>query len=481
MTLDILERVTFCYITMVLQLLTPPKRTTSPILNEPGFGSSSQFSQAQYIAERMIQEVKNTPELIGILDTIVTDHFQGELDYYDVDGFSALPIDKLKKVRDFVAEQCIMQKFQGIAIDYFMGDAYVWHPTLTNQGLLKEFSHFPPAIKAMVDEEAMKARKFDYVPASTMSIKYNLTDVEYYIQRAQGKEIKYMPDEITHLKLIEFNGEVQGMSGLKALAREIAMMFLVKENILSQLDNGGSPDSIIFLKNGTGVSARKFDRLKLALESFSHVKKAHGNLAVDGDVGVHQLGASLKDMEYRELAMFLVSEFLLATGLPTTRVPFLMTGSGGTANKGNLATDSEASYQKKINNRRLQWEHKLNSRVFKPLGFTIKFRRDNMQDEIREVQATQMRYTGVRELMDILSQAGKTLTDTALIDMLSGVKVRLFEKDLTELKIVTGQPNESSSSLFPPGQSPVTPPPSNVSNKRSEGRKNNATNRGVSS
>ena len=466
---------------MVLQLLTPPKRTTAPILNEPGFGSSSQFSQAQYIAERMIQEVKNTPELIGIIDTIVTDHFQGEIDFYDVDGYSTLSPAKLKKARQFFEDHSILQKFQGIAVDYFMGDAYVWHPTLTNQGLLKEFSHFPSAIKELVDEEAMKVRKFDYVPASTMTIKYNLTDVEYYVQRAQGKEIKYMPTEITHLKLIEFNGEVQGMSGLKALAREIAMMFLVKENILSQLDNGGSPDSIIYLKNSTGMSLRKFERLKLALESFSHVKKSHGNLAVDGDVGVHQLGASLKDMEYRELAMFLVSEFLLATGLPTTRVPFLMTGSGGTANKGNLATDSEQSYQKKINNRRLQWEQKLNSRVFKNMGFCIKFRRDNLQDEIREVQSTQMRYTGVRELLNILAKSGKTLTDTALIDMLSGVKVRIHEKDLTELKLVAGALDESGSPLYPPGQSPVTPPNSNVENNRSEGRKPNATNRGVSS
>lgn len=52
-------------------------------------------------------------------------------------------------------------------------------------------------------------------------------------------------------------------------------------------------------------------------------------------------------MEYRELAMFLISEFLLAIGVPTTRVPFLMTGSGGAANSGNLAGDSEQSYQRK--------------------------------------------------------------------------------------------------------------------------------------
>jgi len=467
---------------MVLQLLTQTPKHSQPIINEPGVGGTSLFSQAQYVAERIVREIKNTPELIGILDTVVTDHFMGEVDFYSIDGTESLSPLKQKKAQAFWAAQNMMAVLQGAGIDYFIGDAYIWHPTLKNQGVFKELSSYSPAIKEAINEELNAPRKVSYVPASTMTVRYGLTSVIEYIQRAQGVEIKFTPDEITHLKLIEFNGEAHGMSGLKAMAREIAMMFLVKENILSQLDNGGSPDSIIYLKNGTGISKQKFDRLKLSLESFSHVKRSHGNLAVDGDVGVHQLGASLKDMEYRELAMFIISEFLLGIGLPTTRVPFLMTGSGGTANKGNLATDSEQSYQKKINNRRLQWEQCLNSRVFNKLGFSIRFRRDNLQDEIREVQATQMRYVGVTELLNVLQKGGKTLKTHALLDMLSGVKRHILETDLeelneTQLQLAMGVPAESS---FKKGQTPVKPPNSNVEDKQSEGRKPNATNRGMS-
>jgi phage portal protein BeeE len=333
-----------------------------------------------------------------------------------------------------------------------------------------------PFLKEEIDEQGTMPRKFDYVAASTMTVKYDLNDVTGYTQTAQGTTINYSPQEIVHIKFAEFNGEVNGLSGLKALAKEVAMMYMLKENIRSQLDNGGSPDSIIFLKNASNQSRKRFDRLKLALESFSHIKNSHGNLAIDGEVGVHQLGASLKDMEYRELAMFLISEFLLAIGLPTTRVPFLMTGSGGAANKGNLAGDSEQSYQKKVNSRRLQWEQALNEQVFSKLGFTIKFRRDNLQDEVRETQATQMRYASVKELVGVLQSQGKKLTDSALLDMLSGVKTRIFSKDIEEadmemmMQMMGGNPNQPS----------VNGPKNNVQEANSRARIDNATNRGVS-
>lgn len=465
---------------MVFQIIKQQSKKSIPIINEPGFQGSSNFSNAQYVAERIVREIKTCPELVGILDTVVTDHFMDEIDFYSSDGFESLGPTQLKRAKKFWQENNVTQVFQGLGFDYFMGDAYAWHPSLKNQGAMKEFSNLPANFKEIIDEEGNMPRKFSYVPASTMTIKYGLTDVEYYVQNAQGKQIRYELDEITHLKLIEFNGEVNGLSGLKALAKEVAMMYMVKENIMSQLDNGGSPDSIIYLKNGQGISKAKFERLKLSLESFSHVKKSHGNLAIDGEVGVHQLGMNLKDMEYRELAMFVVSEFLLAIGLPTTRVPFLMTGSGGAANKGNLAGDSEQSYQKKVNNRRRQWENILNIQVFNKLGFSIRFRRDNLQDEVRETQATQMRYASVSELQNVLMKSGKKLKDSVLLDMLAGVKARLFEHDLEEADLdmlnplgQEGNPNK--------GQTPVTNPKNNVQEANSRARVDNATNRGISS
>jgi hypothetical protein len=331
----------------------------------------------------------------------------------------------------------------------------------------------------VIDMEASKTRKFGYVAASTMTAQYNLTDVTGYIQNAQGTIVSYSPSEITHIKLINFNGEVTGLSGLKALAKEVAMMYMLKENILSQLDNGGSPDSIIYLKGGNQVSKSRFERLKLALESFSHIKSSHGNLAIDGEIGVHQLGASLKDMEYRELAMFVLSEFLLSIGLPTTRVSFLMQGSGGATNSGSLAGDAEQAYQKKINSRRLRWEMLLNQNAFSNIGFTFKFRRDNLQDEVRETQATQMRYSSVGELQRVLNTAGKQLTDEALLEFLDGTKLNLTSLDIQEADKEMLMINSGVNPLR--GQTPVTNGKNNVQDAQSRARIDNATNRGITS
>lgn len=455
-------------------------RKSAPIINEAGLnGGVSNYSNLQYIMSRIIQQIKNTPELVGILDTVVTDHFMGDVNFYAKDGRNSLGPTQQRRAEEFFEDNLVLEIFQGLGWDYFMGDAYVWHPTIATQNGMKEMQNLSIKLKEFVKEEMNMPRKFGYVPASTMDITYDLTDIKHYTQTAQGKQIKYSTDEITHLKLIEFNGEIQGLSGLKALSKEIAMMYLLKENILSQLDNGGSPDSIIYLKNSTGMSKARFERLKLALESFSHIKNAHGNLAVDGDVGVHPLSTSLKDMEYRELAMFVVSEFLLAIGVPTTRVSLLMQGAGGATNTGNLAGDAEQAYQKKINSRRLQWERRLNP-LFRKLGFTFKFRRDNVQDEVRETQATQMRYSSVGELQRVLNSAGKQLKEHVLLEMLSGTKINVQSDDVEDADMELLQVNAQAGNSEK-GKKPVTDPKDNVEQARSEGRTENATNRGISS
>ena len=465
---------------MVIEIFSTAKSKKGPIINEPGYQGSSNFSNARYVAERIVREIRTTPELVGILDTVVTDHFLGEIDFYDPQTNRSLGPTQLKRAKEFWIKNDVTSVFQGLGMDYFMGDAYAWAPSLLSQNKEQVQSMISqyPQLKEMIKEKASEPKKFSYIPSSTTTIKYDLHKVLHYEQNAQGKIVMYSPDEIVHLKLIEYNGELNGLSGLKALAREIAMMYMLKDNILSQLDNGGSPDSIIYLKNASSSSKARFERLKFSLESFSHIKNSHGNLAVDGDVGVHQLGASLKDMEYRELAMFLVSEFLLAVGLPTTRVPFLMTGSGGAANKGNLAGDSEQSYQKKMNNRRRMWELKLNS-IFSKIGFSFKFRRDNLQDEVRETQATQMRYSSVSELQRILQSSGKQLRPDVLVEMLSGSKSNITTGDLEDFEMsqqVMGMEQLGSSNK--PGEN-MKPVKNNVQDANSRARIDNATNRGV--
>jgi len=320
--------------------------------------------------------------------------------------------------------------------------------------------------------------RIGYLAASTTEIQTDRYGIIGYKQETQGLTAIWKPEQVVHIKLMEFNGEARGFSGLKSLIKEIAIMYLLKENISAKLQNGGSPDNIIsVMGNNIGFNKARFQRLKIALESFSHLKKSHGNMAVDAEIKVHPLGTSLKDMEYRELAMFIVSEFMLALGVPTSRVPFLMTGSGGTANKGELSANTEDAYQKKINNRRLSWEDGWNT-VLEKAGFIFQFRRDNMQDEVKETQASSMNIQKVISIQDSLMKAGKQLNLQSHLQMLSGKKVDIMEEDVEDIAM-----NSFSCNTTPTNG--LTPPPASkkidnpITEQRSQFHTKFASNNGV--
>jgi hypothetical protein len=207
---------------------------------------------------------------------------------------------------------------------------------------------------------------------------------------------------------------------------------MIKENLIAKLDNGGSPDNIIAIKNAVGASKARFERLRIALEGFSHLKNSHGNMPIDADVSVHPLGTNIKDMEYQQLAMFVISEFCLAMGLPISRVPMIMTGSGGPTNRGEISGSSDDAYEEKKNARRKRWEEAWNPH-FSKLGFTFKFRRTNLQDDIRESSAATQRAAFVSSVQNSLANVGKKLSLQAHLELLSGSKRDIYEEDVEDI------------------------------------------------
>ena len=467
---------------MALQLLKL-KRVSQPLLNEIGSGIIFD-DRHRFITEHIIDMIKKTPELIGMLDTVVTDHFQGPVDFFDADG-KALGSTNLKRVKMLWEDKNVMNAFYGQGMDYFIdGSSFGWTVNVDNV-LTQKQKEVLVRLKAIstnlfdsMQESISLPRVISYLAASTVEIVNDKVGIIKYIQNVGDSRVEWDPEQVVHIKLMEFNGEVRGFSGLKSLTKEIVLMYLLKENILAKMQNGGSPDYIISLVNSNGVSKARFERLRTALESFSHLKKSHGNMPIDADVKVFPLGMDLKEMEYRELAMFIISEFALSLGVPTSRIPFMMTGAGGTSNKGELSGNSEDSYQKKINNRRCAWEREWN-KVFRRAGFSFMFRRDNLQDDVRETQAATQRSAFVQGAMNNLRSIGKQLTVDAVLALLSGTKKNLDIDDLedldvelnTELTMGVGQGMGASN----PGMK------SRVSRDRSASKMRTASNNGVSS
>jgi hypothetical protein len=204
-------------------------------------------------------------------------------------------------------------------------------------------------------------------------------------------------------------------------------------------------------------------------------------MPIDADVETHPLGTDLKDMEYRQLAMFVMSEFALALGLPTSRIPFMMTGEGGSANKGELSGNSEDSYQDLINTRRKDFEDGWN-RVFRPAGFTFRFRRTNRQDDVRETTAMMNRTTNLLSIQDSLFKAKKRLTLDAHLAMLSGTKMNILAEDVEDIPAADLMPGEGPGAMA--GMGSANQPSKMDSRGRVTGdmaasKKRSATNKGV--
>jgi len=436
---------------MALQLISLGT-SKQPLYNE--YSNSPLFeSRVQLISQNLYKRLKDSGELLSMLDTIVTDHFLGPVDFFDANGKPLGPTKSVQIQRFWEDNNVQSEAFYGAGLDLFTdGEGFGWHVSANSilsakqKELIAKLKAIDIGVGKFAEEESNFPRKLSYLAASTTTIKHDATGILYYIQDAGGERVRWETDQVIPIKLMNFNGEVRGFSPLKALTKEIVMMYLLKENIMAKLDNGGSPDYIISLKGANGVSKARFERLRTALESFSHLRKSHGNMPIDAEVDAIPLGTNLKDMEYRELAMFLISEFALALGLPSSRVPFLMTGSGGTSNKGELSGNSEDSYQTKINARRSIWENAWN-KVLRKAGFTFYFRRTNLQDDVRETQASTQRASYVSEVQNSLMKSQKKLTLQAHLQLLSGTKVNISEEDVEDM--------DMSLILNPIGESPI--------------------------
>jgi len=475
---------------MVFQILQTKKEVTEPMYKGVGLGYNLDDMQ-RYISARIFLQIKNTPELVSMIDTVVNDHFMGEIDYFGKDG-KVLGSTNLKRAKEFWIENNMDDVWFGAGADLFVdGSCFPWYDaakfnmTTKQKEVILSYDqnyggYLANVAQAEIQEQLNKPRKVGYLAASTTEILHTESKIVGYKQETSGKIKIWSPDQVEHIKLMNFDGEVRGFCGMKALVKEIAMMFLLKENIIAALNNGGTPDNIIYLKNSTGISKAKFERLRTALESFSHLRKSHGNMPVDAEVGVIPLSTQLKDMEYRELAMFAVSEFCLAIGLPTSRVPFMMTGSGGTTNKGELSGTAEDAYQKKINNRRRKWENKWN-KIFIKAGFSVKIRRDNLQDEVRETQAATQRTAFVQGVLGNLQKLNKQLSIQATLDLLSGTKKNVCIDDIEDYEMPEFMEQKFGQDM--PDQNDTKPRESElksrVSNDRMASKMRTASNNGV--
>ena len=382
---------------------------------------------------------RSSPELVATLSIPIIDIIGDRPEWTAPDG-SPLGRNKLMEAQRFWRNNRGKETVRAWLFDAFLtGDGYMWLGTPTKKEkmiavkeALKKSNYFLSKlqtkelfVKSVQDEDLKKPKKFDYVASSTVKIIHDEFEIKGYEQDSNGKNSKFSPQDIIHYRYLTINGMVDGFAPVQALAAEILLLSLVKGNMIAFMRNGGTPDKVFVLPKEMAKS-KNHQYLIQQLRKYKKIQTSHGNLVFTGDLNIQDLQGSPKDLEYKDLALYITSNIAFAYGIPVTRIPYLI---GTSANKGDAGGLSESGYWNKISDTQDSVEDLLNSQLFEPLGWAIKFTRKYKQDEVRDAQTNSMNADTITKYQTILSKNDQQPTLTKVLKML-----KFTQEDVEEFK-----------------------------------------------
>lgn len=419
-----------------------------PILNSIPTSSTSNASRLggfNNLYNDFWRKFKNSPELYGIINILVTDIVGDRPTFTGLKGEPLGPNKRVKAQR-FWRSNRMKETVRAILFDMFVtGDGYGWKAKASDEERvravkevmrkyalkLKESEFSKIFIKTTQDEDLKLPKTFDYIASSTMHINSTPYDIKGYTQVAQGLTNDFGPEEILHFRLNTLDGNIQGFSPVQALIKELALLYFVKGNMLAYSQNGGKPD-IMFTMENSQPNSDSFNNFQQQLINFKQLENRHGNILGTGKVSVQDLTFGKdQDMEYQNLSLWVLSSMLFAFGIPISRVPFLVGKAATSGDSGGLA---EAGYQSMISEKQDEVEDILNYQLFEEFGFNISLTRHYKQDEVREAQSFSMNADTVTKIQSIYSNAGLKVKVDKINDIL-GISMDDLEESDDDLVI----------------------------------------------
>lgn len=200
-------------------------------------------------------------------------------------------------------------------------------------------------------------------------------------------------------------GKVYGFSPIQATLTEMNILGYLKDYAGTFFKTGGFPDWMFILPKELAGSKNHKELIQM-VQKYKGPQNKHGNLVFTGEVEPTQLNKFDKDMEFRQLAVYLTGVLALSFNMPMSRVASIIgsevrisTGADDLANEG---------YWNKIDEMQSYWERLLNTQLFKPyFDVEIKFDRGYKQNEVREVQRQAMAVSYVSGANMLLARHGK--------------------------------------------------------------------------
>lgn len=422
----------------------------------------------------------NSPVMVRVDDTIVDVSFQSRVG-------GPLGRNTYLQAQDFYSENQLHERLKSIQYDRLVsGSGFLWLGRHSQKQVkeviqrcmerywfkdinMREVGEI--VVRKIIDEDLRRVRSVDYIPSSTVMIEHDQHDVKKYVQWFGAWTAEFMPEEVIHIPLIRADGKVDGFTPVESLNYEIALLWAIKENMWAYMRNGGSPNKVFILPDEISNS-ENHKHLVNELMDRGRMQNRHGNMVLTGQVNVEQLEDNIKDMEYKELALFVTSNIAYALRVPVSRIPYMI---GQSQSKGDASGMAENGYWNMIESDQKTLETALNQQLFRKLGFYIKFKKRYKIDDLREAQSKDMLMDAIGKARTELFNCGLKLKKQKILDMISGTDFELTESDVEEVTdkdrmIESGMMNKSRQ---PDGQVSKEPGQINKDSTKRGAAKNN--------
>lgn len=367
---------------------------------------------------------KKCPEIIAILNCIIED-IMSDSHYFEGDK------EKRDAAEDFMLRTRLKDKLTSFLMDVFVtGDGYLYigklketqvknliYAVLGKLGLESKSLNTEKIMLNLKSDASLftEAKEVEYIPSSTVTIMADeYGHPQKFVQMVGNNKIEYDPEEVIHYKCMDIDGKIYGFTPFSSIMIEMDLLANIKGTALHHFLNGGTPNKMYILKN-ISMNSPQYKRFKRALEEYKIITNKYRNMVVcaeGGDIEVKDLNPMNKDMEYRELAIYVTQVLIMLWGIPPSRIPNMggKTGSGS----GDQTTSSEG-YYRKISHYQDKLESLLYRHIFRDMSVKFRFEKTYLQDEVREAQVDMFHADSILKKQGLLGKYNKRMTIDTLL------------------------------------------------------------------
>jgi len=390
--------------------------------------------------KQLVEWFKTRPELNSPVMARVNDTIK-DVDFYAPDG-KTLGRNKRLEADKWWRDNFADERMKSIWADSIItGEGFGWKGRITSKQIKETIDRMTKGMNVLpgidlkelkkelmtkaIDEDSRKIRLFDYIASSTTEINHNEQEVTGYTQQVNAETRFFSKEDVIRFPFASINGEVNGYTPVLSLASELILIWFIKENMLAYMRNNGVPKKVFSLTEEIANSANH-EYLISQLQDFGAVQNRHGNLVLTGKIQIDDLEQNIKDMDYKELALYVTSNVAYALQIPVSRIPYMIGKAQSAGDAGGLA---ESGYWSMIEADQRKIENLLNSQMFEKMGWIVRFKKQHKIDDLRETQAMSMKADAIEKLQNLLRMGfKKKLTEKKVASLME-----LDEEDVEDI------------------------------------------------